>query len=127
MATKGIYNTVNFQALEDLNSHQYQAFAFADGKVANNGGEASGIIMNKPKNKDHASVAIVGESKYRAGDAVSAGGPITVTTSGYFTAAGSGDYVVGRAKAAVTSGSLGVGVFNFINPVYASESSFAWA
>jgi len=124
MATENILIKSTFQALEDLNTHQYQAITLADGKVANNGAEASGILVNKPKSNEHATCGIFGEMKYRAGGAVSADGKITVSTSGYFTAAGSGDFIVGKAKAAVTSGSVGVGYFDFIKPLYAFSSSF---
>ena len=46
MATENILIKSTFQALEDLNTHQYQAITLADGKVANNGAEASGILVN---------------------------------------------------------------------------------
>ena len=116
------------QALENLNTDafQYHAIALDDGKLANNGGEAAGIIKNKPKSGEAATIGYIGEMRFAAGLAVSADDGLTVTTSGWFKAAGSGSYIVGRAKAAVTSGSIGFGIFDFTKPVYASESSFAW-
>lgn len=126
MATEGQYLSFNHTAGEDLDSHQHQAIALDDGKVANNGAEAVGILMNKPKNGEGARVGFVGEMKFRAGGAITKDGPITVATSGYFTAAGSGDYIVGRAKAAVSSGSIGTGFFSFAKPAYANTSDFAW-
>ena len=126
MTVENKYFAFTVQALEDLNSHQYQAIALDDGKVANDGDEAIGILLNKPKNTEFASVGITGILKYRAGEAVAIHKPLTVATSGYITGAGSGDYIVGRALAAVTSGSIGKGVFDFTKPIYAMSSSFAW-
>ena len=121
------YQATTIQAGEDLDSHQYQAIAFDDGKVANNGGEAGGIILNNPKSGEHVTVGHEGEMKFRAGGAIAAGKAITVATSGYLTAAGSGDYIIGKNKnSAITSGSLGNGIFNFASPIYAQSSSFAW-
>jgi hypothetical protein len=51
--------------------------------------------------------------KFAAGGAVAKGAKVTVTTSGWFTSADSFDTVVGEAKAAVTSGSVGTGFFVF--------------
>jgi len=101
------------QALEDLRECQYHAVALDDGLLANNGEEASGILINKPYTHDHLSLAYVGELKFAAGGAIAKGAKITVTTSGWFTTAGSLDPVVGEAKAAVTSGSFGTGLFAF--------------
>lgn len=126
MGYENKYRVTTVQALEDLNSHQYQAVALDDGKVANNGYEASGILINKPENGEHAEIAYDGEIKFRAGGAVNIHKPLTVSTSGYLTGAGSGDFVVGRAKATITSGSIGTGLFNFNVPVYAFTSSQAW-
>ena len=128
MATEGRYLETTIEAKEDLDTdgHMYQAIALDDGKVANSGGEAGGIIQSKPKSGEHAKVGFLGEMKFRAGGAVTAGKGVTVATSGYFTAAGSGDYIVGRAKAAVTSGSIGTGLFDFAKPEYAQSSKQAW-
>ncbi|MHC4620447.1 MAG: hypothetical protein ACYTEQ_22090 [Planctomycetota bacterium] len=129
MARFGEHRRTTIQAKEDLNTdgHQYQAIAFDDGKVANSGGEAGGILINKPENGEHANIGYDGEMKYRAGGAVAAGKAITVVTSGYFTAAGSGDYIVGRnSDAAVNSGSVGTGFFDFKQPIYAQMSAYAW-
>jgi len=126
MGYENKYRVTTIQALEDLNTHQYQAIALDDGEIANSGQEAVGILINKPKNGEHAEIAYEGEIKFRAGGAISIHKPITVTTSGYFVDAGSGYFVVGRAKATVTSGSIGTGLFNFKTPIYAYSSSQAW-
>lgn len=125
MAQFGEYLGFNMQAKEDLNVNQYFAVTCDDGKIANNGAEASGILVNKPKSGEAASVAMIGEMPFQAGGAVAADAKITVATSGYCTAAGSGDHVVGKnGQVAVTSGSIGRGFFNFVNPIYAFSSSY---
>jgi hypothetical protein len=98
-----------FTATEDLNTegHEGVAVALVDGKVANDGQEATGILYDKPQNGQNGSMIILGIGKGRAGGALTAGQRVTVSTSGYFTAAASGDYHCGRAFEAITSGSLG--------------------
>lgn len=113
MSTENVQFRTTIEALEDLNTHQYLAFCLADGKLANNAEEASGILQNKPKQYEHATITYIGESKYKAGLAVSKGDKLTVTTSGYFTQADSNDPVIGEAKFDVTSGSVGTGIFVF--------------
>lgn len=113
MATQNVRLTGSFQAAEDMRTLQYFAVALNDRKLANTAEEASGILMNKPNENDHGSLAYSGELKYKAGAAVSAGDKLTVTTSGWFTTAESLDCVVGEAKVAVTSGSIGTGIFSF--------------
>ena len=127
MATENVRVVSTILAGEDLNSNQiYCAIALDDGQIANNGGEASGILLSKPKNTEGLTLGVAGEMKFRAGDAITAGKGLTVATSGYFTMGGSGDYLIGRSKVAVTSGSLGTGFFDFRCPLYCFSSSFAW-
>lgn len=126
MAQFGEYLGFNFDAKEDLDSNQYFAVACNDGKVANNGEEASGILITKPKSGEAGGVAYMGEIPFQAGGTVAAGAAITVSTSGYCTVAGSGDHIIGKCgQTAATSGSIGRGFFNFTNPIYAFSSSFA--
>lgn len=102
------------QAKEDLSGVQFHAVAVNDGKLANNGGEALGILQEKPGNNEHATVAYIGEMRYRAAAAITAGQELTVTTSGWITAADSNDVVVGmNGEDSVTSGSIGRGYFVF--------------
>lgn len=124
MAIDNVILRTSFQALEDMTGQQYQAITLADGLVANNGGEASGILLNKPANGEFVSCGVIGEIKFRAGDTITKNSKLTVTDSGYFTVAGSGDYVVGRSKSAADSGSLCTGLFNFTTTIYALSSSF---
>lgn len=122
MATENRFFAATIQALEDLSGSQYHAIAFDDGLVANLGHEAGGIILGKPVANDHAEIGYLGEIKFAAGAAVSAGARVTVTTSGWFITAASGDWNVGRCKETVTSGSIGTGLFDFTAPNYRVSS-----
>lgn len=119
MSTESRRFETTIQAGEDLNTagHQFHAIALDDKKLAGNGLEASGILLNKPKTGEGLTLAYFGELKFAAGGGISAGGRLTVATSGFFVAASSGDYCPGRAKTTVTSGSVGVGIFNFASPM----------
>jgi len=133
MTTQNVRFNTTIQALEDLSTSafQYHAIALDDGLLANNGEEASGILLNKPKSGEFLTLGYVGEMKFAAGLAISKGAKLTVTTSGWFTTADSNDPILGEAKAAVTSGSLGTGLFNFptgtdkANAFYASFTPLA--
>lgn len=129
MATENKYlnTTIVAGANYSGSGKQYHAFAVADGQLAANGYEASGILQNKPADEQFAEIGYTGEMKFAAGLAISKGAKLTVTTSGWIKSAGSGDYIVGWSKAAVTSGSIGTGLFNFLTPVYAFSSSFVAA
>jgi len=100
------------------NALQYFAVARDDGKVANTGEEAAGILIADFNSGDFATMATDGVCKFRAGGAIAAGGKITVATSGWMTAGDSGDYIVGEARSAVTSGSIGSGKFEFATAAY---------
>lgn len=114
MATQNVRLNTTIKAEEDFNTSafQYHAIALVDGLLANNGEEASGILLNKPKSGEFLALGYIGELKFAAGAAISKGAKLGVTTSGWFTTADSNDPILGEAKAAVTSGSLGTGLFN---------------
>lgn len=124
MATENVRMLASITAGEDLNTsgHRYHAIALDDGKLAVNGLEAGGILVNKPKTGDGLTLGYIGEMKYAAGAAISKGARLTVATSGWFTTCASGSYFVGRSKVAVSSGSMGTGLFNFTAPVYQVSS-----
>lgn len=115
MATENSFFNTTIAAGADYSGSgkQYHAFAVADGQLANNAEEASGILLNKPKSGAFAEIGYFGEMKFAAGGALSKGGKITITSSGWFVAADSYDTVVGESKIAVTSGSVGTGFFEF--------------
>lgn len=118
---------LTIEAGADLSAGQYHAIALDDGNFAANGGEAGGILINKPKSGEGAKLVYAGQTRFRAGGAVAAGKAVTVSASGWITAAGSGAYIVGRnGDTAVTSGSIGIGLFDFTKPHYAFSSSYAW-
>lgn len=118
MATSNATQTTTIEILESSTAAQYHAIAFNDGLLANNGEEASGILLNKPASGEFATLAVSGESKFAAGAAITKGAKLTVTTSGWFTTAASNDANVGEAKYTVTSGSLGTGLFSFAQATY---------
>jgi hypothetical protein len=114
------YNEIiHADAANDYNADgdQYKVMGLG-GDIAGTVGAAAGILQNKPKSGEEASLAYLGMSKFRAGGAVSQGDELTVTTSGWVTAASSGDRTVGRARFAASSGAVGRGVFNFAAPGY---------
>jgi hypothetical protein len=114
MAYGGRILETTLTAGEDLNTGcQYHAIALDDGKLAANAEEASGILINKPKTGEGLTLGYIGEQKFAAGAAIAKGAKLTVTTSGWFTTADSNDVVIGECKVAVTSGSLGTGLFAF--------------
>ena len=124
MATENVFQSTTIEAKADLSSLQYFAIALDDGQRAVNGAEACGILMNKPAENRFAQIGIKGEMKFRTGGALTAGKKLTVDSNSTFIAAGSGFWIVGTAKKAVTSGSIGTGLFDFTTPVYAFSSSF---
>ena len=123
MATQNVMTKTTIKAGEDLSDRQYHAIALDDGEIADNSHEAGGILINKPKENEFLTLGIDGEIKYRAGAAVAIGNRLRVTTSGYFVKADSGYYTIGRAKSAITSGSIGTGLFDFRAPFYQSVDS----
>ena len=104
---------------EDLGAAgQFHAIALDDGLLAANGGEAGGIIQDKPLTGDHVNAVFHGESYYAAGAAVTVGALLTVAASGWLTTATSDDFIIGRALADVASGGQGRGIFNFASPAF---------
>lgn len=78
---------------------------------------AIGILQYAGGNAEHITLAVDGITKYVAGGAITGGGRVSVTTSGYLVAADSGDFTQGRnLETSVASGAVGVGLFNFAIP-----------
>jgi len=124
MAFKLEYLGHTLEAGADLSSLQYSAVSLDDGARSINGAEAGGILQNKPKNNEFAEIGIVGIMKFRAGGSITKDDWLTVDSNSSMIKAGSGYHLVGKALMTVTSGSVGTGKFNFINPPYAFSSSF---
>lgn len=75
---------------------------------------AIGLIKSKPADNENLRVGYRGLMKYLAGGAVTAGVNLTVTTSGFLISAGSASgTTVGKALGTVSSGDLGLGMFDF--------------
>jgi hypothetical protein len=100
---------------EDLSGAQYAAVEI-DGTVAAEDFVARGLLQNKPRSGEDASLLVAGRSKFKAGGTIAAGGRMTITTSGVCTAATSGSAgIIGFSLTAAASGDVTEGVFNFVN------------
>ena len=116
------FESITKVAGEDLSSApQFIAVNLTDGKAAANAIAAGGILQNKPKSGEHATVFYSGESEFRAGGTITAGQRLTVAASGWLTTPTSGGFSVGKAIDACASGSIGRGLFNFMTPSYVSS------
>lgn len=125
MATENIILKDTLQATEDMSSYQYLAVSLDDGKRADAGHEATGILLNKPKTGEMATIGIIGIMKYKAGGAITKGDRLIVQSNGLFYTAGSGYHIVGTARETLSGAdSIGTGLFNFTTPIYASTSDF---
>ena len=94
------------------------------GDVTGDQTNAIGLLKETADNTGHISLVYAGLSKYTAAAAITAGEGLTVTTSGYLTTVTSGSIVVGRnLVAAVSSGAVGLGMFNFAVPFFATNSN----
>ena len=104
--------------------HLYKAVDHGGG-IAANGRESIGILYSTGQSSEHIGLATDGKLKYTAGATVNTGVELTVTTSGYFIAAASGDTVVGRnLDTAAVSGGIMVGHFDFANRYNFDISSY---
>jgi len=129
MAVEGRYFTWSLAAGEDLDDLTpgsgalFKAVALDDGRYANDGREAGGLLLYGGRAGDHVTLGYAGVMKFTAGAPVGAGRRLTVGTSGYLAEADSGSYVVGRSlDSAVASGAVGSGVFNFATIAYMGNS-----
>ncbi len=96
-------------ANEDLSTAQYK-IVNVDGdngvklRVAAGAGSL-GVLDNKPKSGEHATVVVMGLTRAFAGATVTAGQFVTSTASGTFTNATSGQYIMGKSITGCASGS----------------------
>lgn len=107
MATSGDKEIIGIAAGADLSTFQYKIIA-VDGTLAATNAVALGVLINKPKSGEHATIAYAGYMKaYVGGGSVAAGAQLVVTTSGYLiTNATSTSGIVGKAITAAASGAL---------------------
>lgn len=95
---------------------QYKALAVGGTIAANNA--ALGILQNRPKSGEQATVRVFGPTKMVAAAAISAGARVRITTSGYAVTCGSNEFGCGRCGAtAATSGSTFEGIVDFLNGI----------
>lgn len=106
MATSGDMERCSIKAGADLSvGCQFKALAAA-GTIAAANSAAVGILQNKPKSGESASIAYAGHFKVFVGAAVSAGDRLKITTSGFAITVASGDGAFAKALTACASGGL---------------------
>jgi hypothetical protein len=115
------------EALNDLTAgtgHLNKAISAVTGKIASTGQTAVGLLKYGADNTGHVNMGYNGIQKFVAGAAISSADVLlTVTTSGYFIEASSGDYIIGKSLINVASGAVGTGMFSFANPVPFNSNS----
>lgn len=106
------------QAGQDLtaDSVMHHAISIVAGTITAVPRAAGGVLKTKVNSGNNAAIVYDGITKVAVGAAVStAGWPLTITTSGWFTVSASGDFVVGRSLGTAASGSLLEAFVNFQN------------
>lgn len=116
MTTENVMLHDTVIASADLSALQYRVVRVT-GDLADNNGEAYGVLANKPLSGEHATVNILGIMKGYAGAAIAAGASVGVTNSGFIITAASGTGVaIGKNKnVAVGSGDVFTFFGNFAN------------
>lgn len=99
-----------FIADADLDAYQYTIMVNSTGPRVNRnfsgGGRSIGILQNKPKSGEHATVTVLGKTRVLAGGTITAGGGFTNTISGTAVAVTSGQLELGTAYTGVASGGI---------------------
>lgn len=106
MSASGATEMVAITAGADLSSGCQFKVVDVAGTISAANSAALGVLQNKPKLGEGASVAYSGHMKAYAGGTITKGARIKVTTSGFLVVVASGDGAVGKAMAAANSGSL---------------------
>ncbi len=114
MATEGQSNTFTAKAEADVSMHQHKAVNVAGGVAAANAA-AAGILLNKPKLGEHATIAYSGHMKAYVGGTITAGNRLKVTSSGFLVVALSSEGSCGKAISACASGSICEFIADFAN------------
>jgi hypothetical protein len=113
MSKEGTGLVESMKAAADLSGKQHLGMTLTDSDTVNVPAAANdfcvGVLQNKPAAAGRGARCKVGFVKFRAGGALSAGDPMTMAASGYFTTATSGTRQVGQCMRDVTSGYLGFG------------------
>jgi hypothetical protein len=111
--------TTTLEAAADLSACQWHIVRLSAARKCNIGSEAAnstgfGVLQNKPKLGDAATVGVFGHTKIVAGEALTAGVLFAVNGSGRAAAVASGGWVMGRiletaaADGSVVSAMLGL-------------------
>ena len=112
-AVSGQRNQVSRVASGDLSALQYtfvKEFGASNTAVypATTVGEVVyGILQNKPRNQEHATVCVDGFTKVTLGGSLGAGATVMVNSNAAAIAATSGQYICGRINRGGNSGSIG--------------------
>jgi hypothetical protein len=111
--------TLQVVAAENLQGSVFKVLSI-NGTIAQTVREAIGISKTSTSSGQHATAIYQGLTKAYFGGAVATPGwPLTITTSGFVIAAGSGNSTCGRLGAtAVLSGQIGFALFDFNNLGY---------
>lgn len=109
--TGGPQITVSRVASGDLSGSQF-SFVRAIGNdvlsYVTSGGLMLGVLQNKPKNNEHATIGVIGPMKITMGTSLGPNVFVTGNTSGFaIRAAGSGSYVAGMLITGAVSGAVG--------------------
>jgi hypothetical protein len=111
--------TADLSAAANDNTGPLHKVVTCNGAIAGAPQLAMGVLKSKGAIGESLSVAVRGVVKAFAGAAISTiGYPITVTTSGFITAAVSGGYMVGKAMEVCASGDLRPFLVDFTNIGY---------
>jgi len=109
--TGGPQTTISRVASGDLSASQF-SFVRASGDdvmtYVTSGGLMLGVLQNKPKNNENATIAVAGPTKIMMGTSLGPNVFVTGNTSGFaIRAAGSGSYVAGMLITGAVSGAIG--------------------
>lgn len=105
MSVSGESLKIAITAGADLSAHQFKIIDVA-GTISAANGAALGVLINKPKSGEDATIAYSGHMKAYAGGSITRGARLKVTTSGFLIVVASGDGSCGKAMLAANSGSF---------------------
>ncbi len=108
----------------DLRAHQHKALAIG-GTLTIGTPYAAGLLETRTDSGEDGTITVLGRARFIAGGTIARGNRLNVTSGGFMVLAASGDNSIGFAEAAISSGSVGRGVFNFVTPYYHVTSNTA--
>lgn len=99
----------SFVASGDLSGSQFRLVAFDGNNVflPTSGMLCAGVLQNKPKHGEHASVIGIGYSKVQVGAALNSRAPFQAGSSGFALAVDSGSWTQGVIITTTVSGEIG--------------------